>query len=122
MGAPESRRRILVGATEHKAVLEAAYAAERFGYSVELIPVDGDGFIDPLELKRRLDKSVAVVSVMLVNNEIGTIQDVGALSVAAHSVGALFHTDAAQAPLAGGDRSLIAVALASHILRRRRRP
>lgn len=100
LGAPENRRRILVGATEHKAVLEAAFAAERFGYTVELLPVDGFGVINRTELKNRLDESVAVVSVMLVNNEIGTVQlleDVVGLSAAA---GAFVHTDATQAPTA----------------------
>lgn len=100
LGAPEGRRRILVGATEHKAVLEAALAAEPFGYSVERLPVDGSGVISPAELKSRLDESVAVVSVMLVNNEIGTIQPLEELVGLSAAAGAFVHTDATQAPTA----------------------
>lgn len=100
LGAPEDRRRIIVGATEHKAVLEAALAAERFGFVVERIPVDGSGVIDPAELKNRLDESVAVVSIMLVNNEIGTIQPIEELIDLSAAAGAFVHTDATQAPTA----------------------
>lgn len=100
LGAPECRRRILVGATEHKAVLEAALAAERFGYTAELLPVDGSGLIDPAELKSRLDERVAVVSIMLVNNEIGTIQPLEELVSLSVAAGAFMHTDATQAPTA----------------------
>jgi cysteine desulfurase len=102
LGAPEGRRRILVGATEHKAVLEAALAAVRFGYTVELLPVDNCGLVDLTDLKNRLDESVAVVSVMLVNNEIGTIQPLEELVQLSTAAGAFVHTDAAQAPTAMG--------------------
>jgi cysteine desulfurase len=100
LGAPEGRRRILVGATEHKAVLEAALAAERFGYTAELLPVDGSGLVNPAELKDRLDDRVAVVSIMLVNNEIGTIQGLEELVGLSVAAGAFIHTDATQAPTA----------------------
>lgn len=100
LGAPEGRRRILIGATEHKAVLESALAAEQFGFSVELLPVDCNGVIETAEFSSRLEEDVAVVSVMMVNNEIGTIQpleNIVSLSIAA---GAFVHTDATQAPTA----------------------
>lgn len=100
LAAPPNRRRILVGATEHKAVLEAAFAAERYGFSVELIPVDASGLIDPADLRKLLDHDVAVVSIMLVNNEIGTIQAIDELAEISSLAGAFFHTDATQAPLA----------------------
>lgn len=100
LGAPEGRRRIIVGSTEHKAVLEAAFSAEKFGFSVELLPVDKNGLIDPAELRSRLDQSVAVVSIMLVNNEIGTIQPLKKLIDLCSPSGAFFHTDATQAPIA----------------------
>ena len=73
--APPSRKRILVSAIEHKCVLAAARSlAEREGFSVEIIPVDGDGFVDLEALESMVDETVLVVSVMVVNNEIGTIQ------------------------------------------------
>src|SRR5690606_23334135 len=67
LGAPEDRRRILVSAIEHKAVLEPAFAAESLGFNVELLPVDRNGLLDLEYLRTRLDDDVAVVSVMWVN-------------------------------------------------------
>lgn len=100
LGAPSNRRRILVGSTDHKAVIEAAFAAELYGYKVELIPVDSQGLINHSEFKRMLNQEVAVVSIMLVNNEIGTIQPLDELVNLCQAAGAFFHTDATQAPAA----------------------
>ena len=99
--APSNRRRILVSAIEHKCVLAAATSlAEREGFSVETIPVDGEGFVDLNALEGMVDDEVLVVSVMAVNNEIGTIQDIEGISKALLPHGVLFHCDAAQAPCA----------------------
>ena len=77
--APRGRRRILVSAIEHKCVLGAARAlSEREGFTVEVIPVDRDGVVDFDALEERLDESVLLLSVMAVNNEVGTIQDISA--------------------------------------------
>ncbi len=95
--ATPSQRRILVGATEHKCVLAAARALEaRENFTVEQIPVDGEGFIDLDVLSDRLDETTLVVSIMAVNNEVGTIQEIPLISeiVASHDV--LLHCDAAQ--------------------------
>lgn len=100
LAAPSGRRRILVGATEHKAVIEPAIAAKRFGFSVEFIPVDCNGLINLSELEARLGEDVAVVSIMLVNNEIGTIQPIDLIAPLITKCGAFFHTDATQAPAA----------------------
>ena len=100
LAAPAGRRRILVGSTEHKAVIEPAIAAKRFGYSVELIPVDHNGHIKLSELEAKLGNDVAVVSIMLVNNEIGTIQPIRLIAPLVARSGAFFHTDATQAPTA----------------------
>lgn len=95
------RNRILVSAIEHKSVLAAAgLLRDKHGYRVELLPVDAEGRVSVASLKDSLDATVLAVSIMTVNNEIGTIQDIGALAQAAHSAGAIFHTDAAQAPTA----------------------
>ena len=99
--APAGRRRILVSAIEHKCVLAAARAlSAREGFTVETIPVNGEGFIDLDVLERGLDGSVLVLSVMAVNNEIGTIQDIPRLAalLAPHDIP--LHCDAAQAPCA----------------------
>ena len=99
--APPSRRRILVSAIEHKCVLAAARSlVEREGYIVELIPVDSDGFVDLNALEEMVDDKVLVVSIMAVNNEVGSIQDIPRISGMFASSGILFHCDAAQAPTA----------------------
>jgi cysteine desulfurase len=96
--ASSGRRKILVSAIEHPCVLEAAsFMGVHRGFEVHVIPVDGSGFIDTNALKGSLDEQVALVSVMLGNNEIGTIQDIPEISKLAHEVGALVHTDATQA-------------------------
>lgn len=100
LGAPQSRRRILVSAIEHKAVLESAYGAVAFGYTIERIPVGSDGRVDLHWLRRVAAEDVAVISVMAVNNEIGTLQPIAEAARIATDVGAFFHTDATQAPAA----------------------
>ena len=99
--APAGRRRILVSAIEHKCVLAAARAlSAREGFTVETIPVNGEGFIDLDVLERCLDRSVLVLSVMAVNNEVGTIQDIPRIAALLAPYGILLHCDAAQAPCA----------------------
>jgi cysteine desulfurase len=99
--APDSRRRILVSAIEHKCVLAAARAAAiRFKMTVEVIPVDERGVIDLETVESRLKDDVLCVAVMTVNNEVGTIQPIASIGELCEKVGAIFHTDAAQAPLA----------------------
>ena len=99
--ASPSQRRILVGATEHKCVLAAARALEdREGFIVEHIPVDHEGLIDLATLEERLDETTLVVSIMAVNNEVGTIQNVARIAEIVGNHGVLFHCDAAQAACA----------------------
>ena len=101
------RHRILVSAIEHKCVLAAARVLqEQFGFSVELIPVDAEGFVKIAALEEVLSDDVLAVSIMAVNNEIGTIQDIGRISELVRGCRAVFHCDAAQAPLAMNMRSL----------------
>ena len=99
--APADRRRILVSAIEHKCVLAAAQALrEHENFTVETIPVDREGFIDLDSLENMLDDTVLAASIMAVNNEVGTIQNIPAISGILGSRGILFHCDAAQAPCA----------------------
>ncbi len=96
-----TRRRILISTIEHKCVLGAARVMSSYeGFTVETISVDSEGFLDLDELEERLDDSVLLVSIMAVNNEVGTIQDIPSISQLVRSCGALFHCDAAQAPCA----------------------
>lgn len=95
------KKKILVGSTEHKCVLEAArFASAEYGLSVEVIPVNEEGFIDLEVFKKLLDDDVGLISVMLVNNEVGTIQDIKTLTELAKQHGVIFHCDAAQGLLA----------------------
>ncbi len=99
--APGVRRRILVSAIEHKCVLGAARTlSAREGFTVETIAVDREGFIDFDVLEERVDESVLLLSVMAVNNEVGTIQDIPRIAKLLAPHGILFHCDAAQAPCA----------------------
>jgi cysteine desulfurase len=96
-----NRKRILVSAIEHKCVLAAATAAVAlYGCTVEQIPVDPQGRIDIDRLRYLLDDEVLLVSIMAVNNEIGTIQALASIAQLTRNVGALLHSDCAQAPLA----------------------
>lgn len=95
------RKTILVSAMEHKCVLEsAAYIGKTKGCLVLEIPVDGKGHVDLDKLKNMLTEDVLLVSVALVNNEIGTIQDLSTISLLCRDVGAILHSDFAQAPSA----------------------
>jgi len=91
------RRRIVTVATEHKCVLESVRALEQEGFEPVILPVDGNGLLDPDTLRGAVDDRTLLVSVMAVNNEIGVIQDLAAIGTIAKEAGALFHTDAAQA-------------------------
>lgn len=95
------RRRILLSAIEHKCVLAAGRVLEdQYGFTIDTIPVDGEGLVDLSALEDSLDDDVLAVSVMAVNNEIGAIQNTAEISRLVRDCGALFHSDAAQAPVA----------------------
>ena len=97
--ASVGRRRILVSAIEHKCVLGAARAlSEREGITVETISVDSEGFVDFNVLEERLNGDVLLLSLMAINNEVGTIQDIPRIAKLLTPYGILFHCDAAQAP------------------------
>ena len=97
--AHPSRRRLVVSSIEHKCVLAAARALEeREGFEVSYVPVDHDGFVDLGSLRDLMASDVAVVSIMAVNNEVGTIQNVASIAEIVHAAGSYFHSDAAQAP------------------------
>ncbi len=91
------RRRLIVSSVEHEAVLDTAHFLERHGIPVTVLPVDGDGTVQPDVLRKMIGTDTALVSVMTANNEVGTIQPVAELANVAHEAGALFHTDAVQA-------------------------
>ncbi len=100
------RKTIITSAIEHPCVMESAKRLEGLGFIVHYLPVDETGMVDTVKYSELLglgDKSgidaekPLLVSIMMANNEIGTIQDIKALAHEAHKAGALFHTDAVQA-------------------------
>lgn len=88
---------LITSSIEHHAVLRACYSMKRMGYSVLLIDPDHSAVISPARLQNMLSKDTRIVSVMLANNEIGTIEPVQELCKVAHQHGIPFHTDAVQA-------------------------
>lgn len=81
---------------EHHAVLHAASELEKQGYAVTYLPVDGNGMVSPDAMQNAFRSQTRLVSIMYVNNEMGSIQPIVDLSSIAHQHGALFHTDAVQ--------------------------
>ena len=94
------RRRFILSEIEHKCVLTAERAiSDQHGLPVDHLPVDQEGRILLASLENALNDDVLAVSIMAVNNEIGTIQDIQKISEHARNAGAIFHCDAAQAPI-----------------------
>lgn len=91
------RRHVLVSAIEHAAVLRASDALAREGFDVEHIPVGADGVVDAARVATQVRADTAVVSLMAVSNEIGTLQPVTEVAALARAAGALVHCDAVQA-------------------------
>ncbi len=97
-GAPPARRRILLSAVEHPSVLAAAReAGARFGLEVGVVPVNSQGLLCLKALQSTLAEDVLLVSVLAVDNIIGTVQPVAEIAALCHRVGALVHSDATQA-------------------------
>ena len=88
---------IITSSIEHHAILRSCAAVERLGYPVAYLPVDNSGTVLPAKLSDYISDRTRLVSIMLANNEIGTIQPIENLSEITHRYGALFHTDATQA-------------------------
>jgi cysteine desulfurase len=89
---------VVTQTTEHPAVLATCQALHRLhGVQVTYLPVDAEGLVDPDTLAEAITDRTVLVSIMLANNETGTIQPITELARITHEHGALFHTDAAQA-------------------------
>jgi cysteine desulfurase len=93
----QSRPAIVSTPIEHKAVLAAVHEIEAEGGVVRVVDVSADGIVDASSFAAAVGDDTALCSVMWVNNEIGTVQDIAALTGAAKARGALFHTDGVQA-------------------------
>jgi len=98
--ASTGANRLIVSAVEHKAVLETAEdLRDRFGFQLDILPVDGEGQVSIDDVASALGdgRNVALVSVMYANNEIGTIEPIAEIGSLCRSLGVPFHTDAVQA-------------------------
>jgi cysteine desulfurase len=87
---------IVTTVIEHKAVLDTCKRLEKKGYDVTYLEVGGDGLVDPDDVKRAITRKTILVSVMLANNEIGTVQPLEAIGRMTRDRGVVFHTDAVQ--------------------------
>ncbi len=93
----KNRSKILMGAIEHPSVLKQIPSLQSMGFEVILIPVKSNGEYDLSFYRDQLNEQVALVSVMLANNEVGVIAPLKKMIKQAHSVGAFFHSDMVQA-------------------------
>lgn len=87
----------VISATEHRAVIDPARRLEREGYALTVLPVDRFGRIDPQQVSEALRPNTVLVSVMLANNEVGTIQPISEIGEICRRRHVLLHCDAAQA-------------------------
>jgi cysteine desulfurase len=88
---------LIVGATEHRSVLDPARRLEREGYALTILPVDRFGRLDPQQVADAIQPGTALVSVMLANNEVGTIHPLDEIGDICRRRNVLLHCDAAQA-------------------------
>src|SRR5690606_15201361 len=93
----ERGKHVITVKTEHKAVLDTCRELERQGFEVTYLDVRDDGLLDLDVFKAALRPDTILVSVMMVNNEIGVIQDIETLGEICREKGIIFHVDAAQA-------------------------
>ena len=89
-------RHIITSRIEHHAILHTCEYLEKLGFEITYLDVDGDGFVSPGALEKAIRKDTILVSIMMVNNEIGTIEPIKELAAVAKAHGVLFHTDAVQ--------------------------
>ncbi|MFB7946839.1 cysteine desulfurase family protein [Kitasatospora phosalacinea] len=120
--ADPARRRVLCSPVEHHAVLDAVHwLAEHEGAEVEYLPVDGLGRVHPEALREAIERApetVALVTVMWANNEVGTIQPIRELAAVAAEFDVPMHSDAVQAlgqvPVSFADSGLTALTVTGH--------
>lgn len=93
----EKGKHIITTAIEHHAVLKTCRQLEQEGFEVTRVRPDGEGRIDPGEIRKAIRKDTILVTVMAANNEIGTLEPIGEIGRICREQGVVFHTDAVQA-------------------------
>lgn len=96
-GARKGKKHIISSAFEHHAVLHTLKKLEKEGFEVTLLDVHKEGLVRPEELEAAIREDTALVTIMYVNNEVGTIQPIRELGAICRKKGVVFHTDAVQA-------------------------
>ena len=91
------KKRIIISSVEHSSIRETCYYMKSIGYEIIEIPVNKEGRVDLEFLSNSITNNTLFVSVILVNNEIGTIQDINAIDEICYKKNVVFHTDATQA-------------------------
>lgn len=97
MGAQKGKKHLISSAFEHHAVLHVLDRLAKEGFEVTLLPVHEDGLVRTEELEAAIRKDTALVTIMFVNNEVGTVQPIQKIGEICRKKGVLFHTDAVQA-------------------------
>lgn len=90
-------KHLITNAAEHKAVLDVFWHLEKEGFDITVLPVNQQGMLEPETLEKALRPDTTLVSVMMVNNELGTLQPIAELGRLIKKNGSLFHVDGAQA-------------------------
>jgi cysteine desulfurase NifS len=93
----DSGNHIITSSIEHPAILGACKFLEKLGYQITYLEVDGNGWIAPETLSKAITDNTILVSIMMANNEVGTILPIKELCAITHEKDILFHTDAVQA-------------------------
>jgi len=118
IGEGQGRNHLITSQIEHHAVLHTCEYLEEHGFEVTYLPVDGDGLVEPADVKAALKPATAIVSIMHGNNEIGTIEPIGEIGAICREAGVLFHTDAVQSagkiPIDVVDMNIDLLALSAH--------
>ena len=95
--AKKGKTEIISTAIEHHAVLHTLNVLEKEGFKIILLPVSSEGYVTAAQVEEAVNENTALVTVMMANNEIGTIQPIAEIGEICRSKGVLFHTDAVQA-------------------------
>ncbi len=96
-GSDKKKKHIITTTIEHSAVLQTCRALETEGASATYVPVNGQGVVDPEEIRKAITPDTVLISVMHANNELGTVQPIAEIANIAREHKVPFHTDAVQA-------------------------
>jgi len=116
----KQRKQIIISTIEHDTILETSKFLKKYGFDIKFLDVDSHGIVEPSHFKNLLNEKTGLVSIMLANNEIGTIQPISELAKITHDFdkNIFFHTDAVQAagkvPIDVRDLDVDSLSISSH--------